>query len=235
MSPFADSDQDDGHQVLVSNTGFDMDLWTAVTGQEQIEGGLSSAVDAVEQNASGTPASSVEFKSHGTENKQAITPHSGMINGEMTDHQKEEFARLGTLIEEDGEIIMAGCNVGEDYLQHHQAGTSRLDDIAEASQRSVKAGVAIQLPFDGIEGSSITVHPDGTFDYDTSSSQQLYDVSANGISDLAHAALDEGQSWSDTFSDVARVGGGMASDYFDIGKDMVMGTQNAEGWKPPGT
>jgi len=236
MSPIADSDQQDGDQVHVANTGSDMGLWALVTGQEQATGGLSDIVDAADRNAGGEPMDSFEFKSHGWGNSQDVASgDGGRIEGNLTPEQAAEFERLGSMISEDGEIVMAGCNVAQDYVQHRDNGTSSLDDIAEASGRSVTAGTAIQLPFDGVEGSSVTVHPDGTYEYDTSSGKQVYDVTANGLAELGSEASDDKKSWSERASNVGSTLWEMGSDYFDIGSDVVNGTQNAEGWKDPGT
>ena len=232
--PFADRDQTDGHQTitantghkdqLIPNTGSDMDWWSLVTGQEQLEdgAGLSDAVDSFIANADGGTSQTVEFKSHGQENAQEVaTGEGGLISGNLTDAQAKEFARLGEVIDEDGEILMAGCNVAKDYTTHRAEEKSILDDIADASGRSVRAGVAIQLPFDGIEGSSVVVHPDGTYELDTSYGKQVYDVSANGAAALGKA---------DSLSDGLDIAGEMAGDYWDIATDWWNGTHEAEGW-----
>jgi hypothetical protein len=230
-SVVANTDQTDGQQAIVANTDSDMDWWCAFTGQEQAEDGLESIVDAVESNNGGVASETVEFKSHGHENSQHVASgEGGRISGNLSDEQAEQFERLGELVEEDGEILMAGCNVGKDYTDHHAEGDSMLDDIAEASDRSVRAGVAVQLPFDGIEGSSVLVNPDGTYELDTSSGKQVYDVTANGAMGLKNTLTDSDSSWSDRLSDSAGTLGEMAGDYWDIGADMWNGTHEAEGW-----
>ena len=205
-----------------------------VTGQEQADDGLVSIVDAVEHNANGELVDSVEFKSHGSENDQETSDGAGgKISGALTDEQWEQYERLGSLITEDGEILLAGCNVAENYLEHHENGDSCLDQIADASQRSVTGGVAVQLPFDGIEGSSITVHPDGSYEYDTSSAKQAYDVSADGLTSIAFTLANGSSSWSDRIGDSASTLWDMGSDCLDIGLDVVNATQSAEGWTVP--
>lgn len=230
-SLFVDDDQGDGQQVIVADTGDDMDLWSWLTGQEQAEGGLEGIVDAVEANAAGTPADSVELKSHGAENYQHVASGSGgTISGGLSKDQADQLRRLGALVDEDGEILMAGCNVAKNYAAHREAGDSVLDQIAAASNRSVRAGVAIQLPLDGIEGSSVIVHPDGTYEGDTSSARQVYDVTADGVSELADAVTDGDSGWMDRLANGAGVVGEMAGDYWDIASDVWNGTHEARGW-----
>lgn len=132
-----------------------------------------------------------------------------------------EYARLGEVVDEDGEILMAGCQVAQNYTTHREDGNSMLDDIAEASGRSVRAGVAIQLPLDGIEGSSIVVHPDGSYELDTSYGKQVYDVTANGAAAMGQV---------DSLSEGRDLAGEMAGDYWDIAADWWSGTHEAEGW-----
>ena len=62
--------------------------------------------------------------------------------------------------------------------------------VAEASQRAVKAGVAVQLPIDGLEGTQVTVWPNGEYVIDTSTGKQVYDVTADGLIGLKLDLMD---------------------------------------------
>lgn len=226
--PGADRDNTDGDQVIVADTGSDMDLWVAVTGQEQADGGIDGVVDAVIDNAAGEPIDRVEFKSHGNDNWQAIAAGAGgVLRSPLTEQQRAAFRRLGQHMSPSGVIVLAGCQVAAQF-QQGAAGIPLMLEVAECAGVDVEAGVAIQLPLDGIEGTVITAYPDGTFVMDTSVGQQLFDVTADGLMDLVRTTgktLQTGDV-SSGVQDIADTAVEMASGFGDAISAWWSGEQN---------
>jgi hypothetical protein len=215
--PGADRDNADGDQVIVADTGPDMDLWVAVTGQEQATGGLDGVVDAVVDNADGEPIDRVEFKSHGTANWQQVAAGAGgVLRSPLTESQRSAFQRLGQHMSPGGVIVLAGCQVAGQF-QKGAAGIPLMLEVAECAGVAVEAGVAIQLPLDGIEGTMITAYPDGTYVIDTSVGQQLFDVTADGLADLLGAS---------GVRDIADTAGEVASGFGDAITSWWNGDEN---------
>ncbi len=184
-----DGDNTDGSQVVVGNNGAEMDLWSWVTGQQQTEGDLDAIVDEAIRNAGGQKIDSFEFKSHGTENGQLDVVAGESLGPKLTAKQKQAFDRLGQHMAEGGVIVLAGCNVAANFEDHLNKGTSLLLEVAQAASCAVTAGVAVQLPLDGIEGTQVTVQPDGSYTIETSAGAWVYDQAADGGMALVHWAV----------------------------------------------
>lgn len=218
----ADSDNTDGDQVLVADTGGDMDAWVAMTGQEQAsDGSLGSMVDSAVENAGDDPIDSVEFKSHGHANWQQVgSGPGGTLKSPLTEEQKADFARLGAAMAPDGVILLAGCQVAANFEDGPQ-GISLMIEVAQAANRAVCAGVAIQLPIDGIEGTRVTAYPDGHYVVDTSVGKQIYDVSADGLMKLKNDIVGA-DSVGEAIEDAAGTVGEMASGYYETVENWAL-------------
>lgn len=222
-----DRDNEDGSQVVVANTGGDMDLWTWVTGQEQVAGGIDAIVEEAIRNAGGGKIDRFEFKSHGGENWQRVAAGERLGPKDLTDKQREAFEELGKHMAEGGVIVLAGCNVAANFEEHLKDETSVLLQVAKAAQCTVTAGVAVQLPLDGIEGTQVTVQPDGTYTVDTSAGAWVYDQAADGAMELARWAVAKGAQVKQGAKDGADATKDLVNDGVDATKDLVDGAVDA--------
>ncbi len=188
--PQADNNNRDRDQVYVADTGSDMDAWCWLTGQEQASSSTEIA-NAVVENSGGVPVQSVEIKGHGSPGCQTIGVNSA-LRAPLTAQQRQDFANIGAAMDPGGVIILAGCNVAEG-----PTGIALMQEVASASQRTVTAGIAVQLPLDGIEGSQVYVSPDGSVSSQVSAYDPLYDAVANGTMEGVQAVkevINDGQA-----------------------------------------
>jgi len=175
-----DANNADGQQVYVADSGDEMDAWSWLTGQEQASSTTEIAQSVAQGAASGVPVTSVELKGHGSPGCQKITADSA-LRSPLTAQQRQDFANIGASMDPGGVIILAGCNVAEG-----DTGIQLMREVASASQRTVTAGTAVQLPLDGIEGTQVYVYPDGSVKTEQEDLDPLYDAVANGSMEVVH-------------------------------------------------
>jgi len=89
----------------------------------------------------------------------------------MTPEDEAALQELGQHM--NGQIILEGCDIASGQ------GIAEMERLAALSGQTVSAGKSMQLPLPGIEGTQVTVGPNGVRTVDTSPLAQAYDYAAH--------------------------------------------------------
>jgi hypothetical protein len=170
-------------RFVANDGGGDTGLWSLMTGEERGPKDLAGIADEVgDQFGESGPIEDFEISGHGFAGVQTIgnsTISGGLFDENATDQQKadaEALMKIAGFMDPDGQIVLGGCDIAST-----KAGIDSMVEVAKQTHHEVTAGVSTQLPFPGIEGTQVTVLPDGTIIRDSSMLDQLYDVTAPSI------------------------------------------------------
>jgi Domain of unknown function (DUF4347) len=163
----------EGERMVSNDGGGDTGLWSLLTGEERGPENLTQAAAEIDRKvAEGGQLESFEIAGHGFPGQQEFGTSTIGLGMSKTD--KTALEDIAANIEPGGEIVLGGCNIAET-----PAGIEEMKKLAKMTGHPVTAGVAVQMPIPGIEGTQVTVTPDGKVVRESSALDQLYDVAAD--------------------------------------------------------